>query len=78
VIEPRKDARPGCRRRQASAEGNTGWIDKTRDLDRPGAVEEQRMHTNNSARENREISWSPDCRWGQTSREGKAKAVILR
>jgi len=52
-----KTPNPGCRRRQASAEGNTGWIDRTRDPDRPGAVEEQRMHTNNSARENREISW---------------------
>ena len=72
-----KTPKPGCRRRQASAEGNTGWIARTRDLNRPGAVEEQRMHANNSVRENREISWSLAAE-GQTSREGKAKAAIPR
>jgi hypothetical protein len=35
------------------------------------------MHTTNSARENREISW-PLAADGQTSRKGKAKAAILR
>lgn len=33
------------------------------------------MHTNNSTRENREISWSPANKAG---REGKAEAAIPR
>lgn len=77
VIEPRKDARTRVPTPSGSAEGNTGWIDRTRDPDRPGAVGEQRMHTTNSARENRESSWPPAAD-GQTSRKGKAKAAILR
>jgi hypothetical protein len=36
------------------------------------------MHTNNSMRENREISWSLVSGEPRASREGKAEAEILR
>ena len=77
MIEPRKDARtrvptPSGELRKAKPDGSI-----TRDPEGPGAVGEQRMYTTNSARENREGSWSLAA-MVQTSRKGKAKAAIPR
>ena len=74
VIDP-KTAHPGADVVDSGGRQHRRTRKRERPKDLAGSGSEG-MHTTNSARENREISWSPE--EAGAGREGKAKAVIPR